>query len=47
MSRELAVTMEDLSYLSDVGELRPLYKPPSELVRAKQIDRLEVSAPAA
>ncbi len=33
--------LEDLSYLTEVAELRPLYAQPSALVRAKQLDRLD------
>jgi len=33
--------IEDLTYLTSVEELRPPYLPPSKLVRAKQIDRLD------
>jgi uncharacterized protein len=33
--------IEDITYLTSVEELRPPYLPPSALVRAKQIDRLD------
>jgi hypothetical protein len=36
------MTIEDLTYLSDVAELRPPYNSPSALVRAKQIDRIDL-----
>ena len=35
------MVIEDLTYLSAVGELRPPYSSPSALVRAKQIDRID------
>ena len=36
------MVIEDLTYLSAVGELRPPYSSPSALVRAKQIDRVDL-----
>jgi hypothetical protein len=33
--------IEDLPYVSDVAELRPPYKSPSVLARAKPIDRID------
>lgn len=36
------MTIKDITYLGDAGELRPLYNAPSAMVRAKQIDRLDV-----
>lgn len=33
--------IENLTYLADAAELRPLYRLPSDLVRSKQISRLE------
>jgi uncharacterized protein len=32
---------EDLVYLTSIDELRPPYRPPSPLMRAKQLDRLD------
>jgi uncharacterized protein len=33
--------IEEMTYLNDVGELRPLYNPPSTLARAKQLALLD------
>ena len=33
--------LDDLTYLAEIDELRPLYRQPSALVRAKQLDRLD------